>query len=387
MSNGDRGEFTVKLEGEPQNTLRQTSLLTEKVEDILLKKPEVTKVFSNVGYSSTGFGNGSSEQNKSEITVTIVPKKERKISVDEYATDIKKELLATIPGVKVSATPTSMMGNADDAPIQVLLRGPITDSLFQVGDRIIKEINKVPGITDVKFSIEKTKPELQIKLDREKMELLGISVQKLGKVINLAYAGNTDLQYSDKGTDYDINVKFDEINRKKIEDLNSLTILNDKGEAIELRNFATVTQTLAANKLERYDRVSSLTVKANVFGRPVGTVGNEVKAVIAKINTGNVTVDYKGQMERQSDAFSSLFNALFAAIIFVYLVMVALYNSYLYPFVVLFSLPVALIGSLFALALSGEYLTVFSIIGMIMLMGLVAKNAILIVDFANKQRE
>jgi HAE1 family hydrophobic/amphiphilic exporter-1 len=387
MINGDQGEFTVKIEGEPQNTLHQTSILTEKVENILLQKPEVVKVFSNVGYSSANTFMGGNEQNKSEITVSLLPKNERKVPVDVYATQIKEEL-SSIPGIKVSATPTSMFGSADDAPIQVLMRGPQVDKLFSMSDSVIKVIKKIPGITDVKLSVEKTKPEMQIKLDREKMELLGLSVQKVGSTLNLAFAGNTDLLYSEGAKDYNINVQFDEFNRKKIDDIGSLTFLNDKGQSIELRNFAQITQSLAPNKLERYDRVSSLTVKAAVFGRPAGTVGNEVKDAITKnVNLGNITIDYKGQMERQADAFGSLFTALLAAIIFVYLVMVALYNSYLYPFVVLFSLPVAIIGALFALALSGESLTIYSMIGMIMLMGLVAKNAILIVDFTNKQRE
>jgi len=387
MTNGDQGEFTIKVEGEPQNTLHQTSLITERIENILLKKPEVIKVFSNIGYSSANSMMGSNEQNKSEITVNLVQKKDRNISLEDYAARTKEELLA-IPGIKVSATPTSMMGSADDAPIQILLRGPQVEKLFNLSDSVIKVIKKIPGITDVKLSVEKTKPEMQIKLNREKMELLGLSVQKIGTTLNLAFAGNTDLQYSEGNKDYNINVKFDQFDRKKIDDIGSLTFINDKGQSVELKNFAQITQSLAPNKLERYDRVSSLTVKAAVFGRPVGTVGNEVMQAIAKnIHPGNITIDYKGQMQRQAEAFGSLLLALFAAIIFVYLVMVALYNSYLYPFVVLFSLPVAVIGAFFALALSGEYLTIFSMIGMIMLMGLVAKNAILIVDFTNKLRE
>jgi HAE1 family hydrophobic/amphiphilic exporter-1 len=125
-----------------------------------------------------------------------------------------------------------------------------------------------------------------------------------------------------------------------------------------------------------------------VYGRPVGTVGEEIKTAIkAKIHSPEITIDYKGQMERQADAFSSLFTAIIFALILVYLVMVALYNSYFYPFVVIFSIPVAVIGALFALALSGESLTIFSLVGMIMLIGLVCKNAILIVDFTNKNRE
>lgn len=387
MNDGDQGEFIVKIEGEPQNTIYQTTQLTQKVEDLLLKKPEVIKVYSNIGYSSSDFGSGSGVNNKSEITVNLVPKDQRSVSVSEFAAMIKKEV-QEIPGLKVSATPTTGMGNADDAPIQVLLRGPDVNKLFEMGDSVMKIIKEVPGTNDVKLSIDKSKPELQIKLDREKMEQLGLHVQQVGSTLNLALAGNTDLQYSEGDDDFDINVQYDQFNRKKIDDVGSLTFLNNQGKLVELKNFAAITQSLGPNKLERYDRISSLTVKCSVYGRPVGTVGEEIKAAIKeKIHSPEITIDYKGQMERQADAFGSLFTAIAAALIFVYLVMVALYNSYLYPFVVLFSIPVAIIGALFALALSGESLTIFSMVGMIMLIGLVCKNAILIVDFTNKFRE
>jgi len=387
MNDGDQGEFMVKLEGEPQNTVYQTTQLTQKVEDLLLKKPEVVKVYSNIGYSGSDFGSGSGVSNKSEITVNLISKDKRSVSVSEFSATIKKEV-QEIPGLKVSATPTSMMGNADDAPIQILLRGPDITKLFEAGDSVMKVIKQVPGTNDVKLSVDKSKPELQIKLDREKMEQLGLNVQQVGSTLNLALAGNTDLKYSVGDDDFDINVQYDQFNRKKIGDVGSLTFLNNQGKLVELKNFATISQSLGPNKLERYNRISSLTVKCSVFGRPVGTVGEEIKTAIKeKIHSPEITIDYKGQMERQADAFGSLFTAILAALIFVYLVMVALYNSYLYPFVVLFSIPVAIIGALFALALSGESLTIYSMIGMIMLIGLVCKNAILIVDFANKFRD
>jgi hydrophobic/amphiphilic exporter-1 (mainly G- bacteria), HAE1 family len=388
ITNGDRGEFVIKLEGEPQNTLFQTNMLTQKVEEILSRHPEVTKVFSNVGYSSSGMGTTSSNQNKAEITVTIVDKKKRKQTVDDYAIMIKKEVLAEVPGVKVTSAPVSMTGTASDAAIQVLLRGQNLDKIYQLADSVKDIMKGVPGATDVQLSVDKSKPEMHIQLNRDKMSMLGLSVSDVSNTLQLAFAGNTDLQYTDNSDDYNINVKFDEFNREKVDDIGALSFSNSKGEIIELRQFATITQSLGPAKLERYNRMSSLTVQASVFGRPSGTVGAEIKEAINKrLKPEGIMIEYKGQMERQSDAFSSLFLAMFAALILVYCVMVALYNSYLYPFVVLFSIPVAVIGALLALALSGETLSIFSIIGLIMLIGLVAKNAILLVDFTNHLRE
>ena len=386
MNDGDRGEFVVKIEGDPQNTLYKTSQITGQVEDLLLKKPEVRKVYSTIGYASSAFSS-SEEQYKSEITVTMLPKNDRDISVEDFAAEIKKEVLS-IPGIKVTSTPSSMMGSADDSPIQVLLRGATVNKLYQMADSIMPLLKKIPGMNDIKLSIDKNKPELQIRLDREKMEQLGLNVYTVGNVINIAFSGNTDLQYTNGDKEYDINIQFDKFDRNKVEDVGSLTFINDRNKVVELRDFATITQALGPNKLERYDRTPSLTINASVYGRPVGTVGEEVKSTIAQhIRPDDYSIEYKGSMERQADAFDSLFTAIAAALIFVYLVMVALYNSYYYPFIVLFSIPVAIIGALFALALTGESLTIFAMIGMIMLIGLVAKNAILIVDFANKQQE
>ena len=388
MPNSDRGELTIQLEGEPQNTLLQSNKLSEKVEKLLFSKPDVVKVSSNIGYSSSNMmSSGGSEQHKSELTVTIVDKKERKQTVEQYAANIKKEILATIPGLKVTAAAASMFGTSD-APIQILLSGSDMTEIYKTADQVMYLIKDVPGINDIRLSVEKSKPEMQISLERDKMSMLGLSVADVGNTLQLAFAGNTDLQYSELGTDYDIDVKLDQFDRKKTDDIGSITFKNSKGVIIELRQFANISQSLGPNKLERYNRISSLTVNAQVFGRPVGTVGDDIQKLIAQnIHSNTVTIDYIGQLQRQAEAFGSLFFALAAAILLVYFVMVALYNSYLYPFVVLFSLPVALIGALLALALAGQNISIFVLIGMIMLMGLVAKNAILLVDFTNKLKE
>jgi len=385
--NSDRGEFMIKLEGEPQNTIYQTNMLTQKVEAMLYKRPEVLKVFSNIGFSSgqgmVGAGSNG-EQNKSEITVDIIPKDQRKISINEFTSQVKAEIMK-IPGVKATVTPVSMMGNADDAPVQILLRGPDVPKLFIMADSVMAIMKAIPGTNNVKLSIDQTKPELQIALNRDKMAMLGLSVFDVGNTLRLALAGSTTLQYSEHNKDYNMNLRFDQFDRKRIEDLSSLTFLNNQGKTIELQDFATIQQSLGPNKLERYDRISSITVKSSVLGRPVGTVGAEIKKMVQeKIHPGEISIEYKGQLEQQSEAFGSLLLVILAALVFVYLVMVALYNSYLYPFVVLFSIPMAVIGALIALALSGTYLNIFSIIGLIMLIGLVAKNAILLVDFTNQ---
>lgn len=387
MPETDRGEFVVKLEGEPHNTIYQTNMITEKVERMLLAKPEVEKVFVNVGGTSSVLNTGTSESHKAELTVALVDKSKRSQTVAQYASAFRKEVLADVPGVKVSSTPVAIMGGSE-APIQVLLRGPDMNEIYSVADSVMRVMEGVAGVNDIRLSVDNSKPEMRVELDRDKMSLLGLSVAEVGNVLQVAFAGNTNLQYSEGGTDYDINVQLDQFDRKKVEDIGSISFVTSKGNTVELRQCAHIYQSLGPNKLERYDRISSLTVTSQVYGRPVGTVGEEIQQKVVKaLHPRTVSIEYKGSLERQAEAFSSLLLALGAAVLLVYFVMVSLYNSYLYPFVVLFSLPVAVIGALLALALSGENLSIYSLIGIIMLMGLVAKNAILLVDFTNKLRE
>jgi HAE1 family hydrophobic/amphiphilic exporter-1 len=386
MPSSDRGEISVKLETDQQNSLYQTNLKTQQVEKLLYSKPEVVKVTTRVGYSSTSSMFGSSEANKSELTVKLVDKKDRKMSSDVYAAYLQNEIMK-IPGVRATCAQISSGVGSTDAPIQVLLRGTNMSTLYTEADSVMRLIKAVPGTVNVKLSVEKTKPEMRISLDRVRMSQLGLSVYDVANTLRLAFAGSTDLKFSEKAEEYDINVHFDELNRRNPEDIKALTFLNGKGQPVELQNFATIEQTLGPSRLERYDRISSLTVKAGVVGRPIGTVGSEIKeAIQTNIHNPEVEFQYLGQMKQQAEAFASLGVAILLALILVYLVMVALYNSYIYPFVVLFSIPMAVIGAFLALALTGCLLNMFAMIGMIMLIGLVAKNAILIVDFTNQQR-
>ena len=382
----DRGEMVVSLEMDPEISLYQNNQLTKQVEQIIRDQPEVVRILSSVGYGSSRMA-GASSNYLSEITVKLVDKHEREISTEEFGNEIKKKI-SKIPGIKVKAAPTSIVGGANDAPIQVAVQGTDMKAIQRAAAEVMDVVKKTAGTTDVEYSIEDAKPELQVQIDRDRMAALGLSVAEVGTTLRTAFNGNDDSEYRDGAYEYDINVSLDRFNRSSIDNVSDLTFVNNQGQLITLNQFASVTQELGASKLERRDRQASITVNAQVVGRPVGTVGDDIKAAMAqKQLPEGVSLAYLGQLEQQSDAFGSLGTALLIGIVFIYLVMVALYDNFIDPFIVLFSLPVALIGALLALALTMETLNIFSIIGMIMLMGLVAKNAILLVDFTNHLRE
>jgi HAE1 family hydrophobic/amphiphilic exporter-1 len=385
IAQSDRGELIVSIEMEPQTTLYQNNQISRKVEKMIMARPEVTNVFTNVGYASSQM-TGSSSNYLSEFTVIMVDKKDRTVSAEQFGNEIKEEI-QKIPGVKAKAAPTSITGNANNAPVQVVVKGTDLQDVQKAADIVLAETKKIAGTTDVEFSVEDPRPELQVKIDRERMAAFGLSVADVGGTLRTAFNGNDDSKFREDPYEYDIKVSLDKFNRSSIDDVSNLTFINNAGQPVALKQFAEVNQELGASKLQRRDRVSSISVNAQVIGRPVGTVGAELQEAMAKQQLPEgVSIEYAGQLEQQSDAFGSLGTAMLIAILFVYLIMVALYDSFIYPFIVLFSLPVALIGALLALALSMQNLSIFAIIGMIMLMGLVAKNAILLVDFANQQK-
>src|SRR5699024_7964028 len=223
---------------------------------------------------------------------------------------------------------------------------------------------------------------------RYKITLLGLNLTTVSITMKTAFNGNTDAKYRAGEYEYDINIRYDQFDRSTIEDVKNLSFVNNKGEKIRLSQFADVEEGSGPSVLERRDKSPSVSVIAQVVGRPVGSVANDWEEKFSTLEKpAGVSTIWGGDIEMQGDGFGTLGIALIAAIILVYLVMVALYNSYITPFVVLFSVPLALIGVLIILALTRNSINVFTILGMIMLIGLVAKNAILLVDFADMRKK
>jgi hydrophobic/amphiphilic exporter-1 (mainly G- bacteria), HAE1 family len=384
---GDRGEVVVKVELPKNATIEQTNLKTQEVEQFLLTKPEVVNVFSTMGKSDNQFA-AQGERHLAEIGIKLIDKTERNISTEKFAQIAKKELSEKITGAKINISQVDIMGSTSEAPIQVVLTGSNVAQLLTYADTILAKMKTVPGSSDVKISIENNKPEVSIRVDKEKMMALGLRMDQVGNVIKVAFSGNSDSKFTQGQYDYDITVKLDAFNRESIDELQQLSFVNATGQTIRLDQFATVERTIGPARLERKDRMSSVTVSSEVVGRPQGTVGAEMKQLIDKDPLpAGISVAYEGNMKQQAEAFGSMGYALIASIVFVYLIMVALYNSYIYPFVVLFSIPVAMVGALLALAMTMQSLNIFSLLGIIMLIGLVAKNAILLVDFTNQLKQ
>lgn len=385
VSQGDRGEFQIRMELPKDATLEQTNFKTQEVEAYLRTLPEVTEVFTTVGRSSGQFTGSQASPYSSEIAVKLVDKEHRSQSGPEFARTVENYLEENIPGAEYTSVPISIMGTAADAPIQVIVSGPDRDSVALTAQKIEGILQEIRGTRKIESSLETGNPEIRVEVDRYKMNELGLSMDQVGGTLQVAFNGNEDSKFTAGDYEYDIQVRLNEFDRKSIADVQNITFMNTKGQLIKLDQFAAVHQSEGPTKLERRDRVGSVKITSQVVGVPSGTVGTQLTAAINELQLPpQVQINYDGDLKNQSEGFGSLGIALLASILLIYLIMVALYDSYVYPLVVMFSLPMALIGSLLALALTKSTLSIFSIMGLIMLMGLVAKNAILLVDFTNQ---
>lgn len=383
MPKMDRGEFLVQIELDKDASLEQTNFMIQKAERYLRTKPEVVDMITTVGQTSSGFGMSQASSYQGEIDVILVDKKQREDNTFIFAAKVRRELQNELIDAKISTMPVGMMG-ADRAPLELVIVGSNVDDALVFAEKTVEELRQIPGAAEIELSVEAGNPEINVKVNRDKMAALGLDLGTVGMTMQTAFSGNRDAKFRAGEYEYDINIKYDEFNRKDINDVRNLIFMNNMGQNIKLSQFADITESSGPSVLERRDKSPSVKVMAQVVGRAVGNVADDWEAKFSKLERpAGVSYIWGGDIEMQGDGFGTLGIALIAALILVYLIMVALYNSYITPFVVLFSVPLALIGVLLILGLTRNSINVFTILGMIMLIGLVAKNAILLVDFAD----
>lgn len=386
MTQTDRGEFAVTLELAPGATIEETNMVSQLIEKKIGEMPEVMRIYTNVGASNEGFV-GFASSNVTEITVTLVPEEERKKSTDEVGNDIKR-IAQQIPGVKVRVNPVGIFGTANQTPIQMVISGPDYEDVRKAASEIQQIVKNIPGTADVRLSSEEGNPETRVDIDRRKLTSFGLTIAEVGQALQVALTGNDEAKLQEGNTEYDIRIILDKFDRSKTDNLGNISFVNRKGQQIYLKQFANIYRSTGPTKLQRQARTSSVTLYSQVqTGITTGQISAGIDRELGKYKfPPGVTYTYEGDVKNQRESFADLGLALLAAILFTYMVMVALYDSFVYPFIILFSIPLAMIGALFALALMMKALNIFTILGIIMLTGLVAKNAILLVDRTNFMR-
>lgn len=389
VAQGDQGKFMIKLKYDKSTTFEENNATTLEIEQMILAQKDVVDiVFANVGGPSSGMGAASfGAENRSELTVKMKPDMQKKYPTIKYMNEIRNKIEAKYSGVEVKALNIGMV-ESEEAPIEIFLSSDDTELLMKEARRLKTAILQIKGAKDPTISTDDITPEVRVELDREKMGQLGLPIAVVGMQLQNGLTGNDDSQFDDKGQEYDIRIMMDKFDRKNVDDIKNVTFTANDGKQVRLSEFAEVTVENGNGSLERKNRISNTTIRSYVLGTASGTVSAEIDKYLEENPLDpNIRMLWGGEVKRQKESFGALGTAMGIGLILVYLIMVALYDNFVYPFVVLFSIFVSLVGAILALNLTSSSMGIFTMLGMLMLLGLVAKNAILIVDFTNHLKE
>ena len=382
VSPEDQGVFLIRMEAPIDYSVEQVGKYFGKTEEMVKVLPGITSVFYVQGYS--GY------HNKGLMMINLKPKAERKYSQE----DIKKmarDKLRQIPGLKVSAEDISVVGGGiRNVPIQFSIRGQDLAAVQQYAKQITSEFSKLPGIVDVDTSLEVGKPEFKVYIDRDRAADLGVDVATIAEAINLLVSGELDIaRYKDelRGKRYDIRVRLNAQDRNSKTGLERIYVRARDGKLVDLASVVKIDEGAGPSVINRADRQRSVTVFASLEGKPLGQAKSELDAIAAKILPADYTPRYYGMADTMQESFLYLIFALFLGIAMAYMILASQFESFVHPVTVLLSMPLSFVGAFGALFITGKTLNIFSFIGLILLMGLVKKNAILLVDYTNVLRE
>ncbi len=380
----DQSRFIVRLEAPVDYSVDQADEMFSKAENIVKETPEVVSALYIQGYGRTV------QINKGILLISLQKKSERKKSQEQIKRELRRKFLE-IPGLKGTAEDISLVGGGvRNVPIQYSIRGLDLSSLQSYTRQIVAEFSKLPGIVDVDTSLEAGKPELKVFIDRDKAADLGVSVASIAEAVNLLISGEVDVtKYKDeqRGRRYDVRVRLNAADRTNPDDLGNIYVRAKDGRLVQLANLVRIQEGGGPSVINRVDRQRAINIFASLEGKPMGQAISELNAISAKVLPLDYIPKYKGMAETMGESFQYLMFALVLGVVMAYMILAAQFESFLHPVTVLLSMPLSFIGAFGALLLTGKTLSIFSFIGLILLMGLVKKNAILLVDYTNTLRE
>lgn len=386
MAETDRGSYNIQIETPPGTDLESTSSALAEVEEL------VRNNFEGIELLYTTIGSGQNPVNEGRVFVKLVDKDKRPLS-SHIMIDSTRNLMVSIPGIKYALSGEEHAGGSDWAA-SLSIRGNdmavLTDLTYQV-ENIFRNI---PGAVDIDNTLAEGKPELQINIDRGLANDLGLNMYNIGASVRSLVEGDVVTRYKEGDNEYDVRVRLKEEDRSNTAQIGRLMIESNKDiEGIRtflvpLNNFAKLEKTSAVGEYRRLDRLREVSVGANVTADAFsGTVAGLAMEQIQNIDVPpGYYITKTGMSEIQEESFGYIFEALILAIIFIYLLLASQFESFFDPLSIMFSLPLSLVGAIIALLIMGNSISIISLIGIIMLMGLVTKNAILLIDFVKQRR-
>ena len=369
----DEGYTQLALRMPVGASLERTDAKVRQIEEIVGAMPEVANVATWVG--------GAGQRNQAWLNISLKDRSERKRSQKEVENAIR-ESIAKVPGTDASV--------GFNRPIYVAILGDDSAGLARIANEFAEKVKKIPGAVDVDSSVKPGLPAYAVRLKPAAVRELGLTPQQLASSLRAYVSGETATFWTTPdGTQVDVVLRLNESQRERIEQLRGLPVAFAKdGTPISLDSVATIETVFNPEVIRRQNLQRREAVFAGVKDRSVGDVSQDVQKLIKETNLPpGYSFDVGGQMQQQQEAFGGLLAAMALAVIFIYIVLASQFGSFLQPIAIMASLPLALIGVMLALLLWRSTLNVFSMIGLVMLMGLVTKNAILLVDFANQARK
>lgn len=387
MPVSDQNQVMIPIETPPGTDLETTSIRLGEVENL------VRGNFEGIELIYTTIGSGQDPVNEGTIFVKLVPKDRRPLSA-QVMIDSIRTVLMTVPGIKFAVMAEGSDGGSD-RQAELSLRGNDLNILTDLKDRVEEIFAGTPGAVDLDNSLQEGKPELQVEIDRALANDLGIDVYSIGSTLRSLIEGEKITRYKEGDKEYDVRIRLRDEDRTNTSRVGRILVAS--GREIEgRRNFMVPVSTIAAfnkttaiGEYNRFDRLREIRVGSNVTSDAfAGTVVDEVMAQIGEkvdIPPGYY-ITKTGMSEIMEESFGYMFEALFLAVIFIFLILASQFESFFDPFSIMFSLPLSLVGAILALLIMGDSFSLMSFIGIIMLMGLVTKNAILLIDFIKQRR-
>jgi HAE1 family hydrophobic/amphiphilic exporter-1 len=381
----DNSELNIAIETPPGSNLEYGHLKAEEIGRLVRAHPEVAYTYTTIG-STTGTG----AVDEGNVYVRLKPKKDRSLSQNDLGAMLRQEL-SKLGGVTAYTFSGGFNGNQKQ--IQIEVRGEDEDAMNSVAVKMMDAIRHVKGAADIGLSTKGLKPELEVQLNRNLAGVLGLSVGQVAQSLRPAFAGIQAGDWVDPtGKTRDVTVRLAPEARERPSDLENLPLTipgpNGKVSTLPLGQVATINQGTGPAQIDHLDRDKVIIVGANAEGRPLSEVSADANKAIKNIPLPpNIRISQGGEVKDQNQVFGAIFSALGLAVLLMYLILVVQFGSFLDPLAILSSLPLSLFGVVLALVLTGGTLNIMSLIGVILLMGIVAKNAILLVDFAKWQKE
>ena len=377
----DNSEFAIDIETPPGSNLAYTQLKAQEVSRIARMRPEVSYVYTSIGGQGDAVDEG-------RVYVKLKPKHERTRPQAAIVADIRSDLVR-LAGITSSI---STGFNPGEKQIQLQVKGPDATELTRLAQAVAAEMRNVPGAVDVALSTKGQKPELDVQLDRALAGSLGVTVGQVAQALRPAFAGIDVGDWIDpSGETRDVTIRLAPESRTVVADLESLPLLvgGDNEKSIPLGQVAHVTPSIGPARIDHLDRDRVIIVEANTENRALSAVVGDTMARVQQAVTfpTGYSLSQGGETEEQQEIFTQMFIAIGVAILLMYFVLVVQFGSFLEPFSIMLSLPLSLIGVMLALMITGESLNIMSMIGVILLVGIVAKNAILLIDFAKWSEE